>query len=123
MGFSDYLENQVLDNVLASGGWIALSTANPLDDGSGLTEPDTGDGYSRVEVLDWDAAASGQKPNTNPIEFPEATASWGTITHFAILDSSSGGNILIHGPLTVAKAIGAGDIPRFAPGDLVITLD
>ena len=86
---SDYLENEILDHILATGAYTAptnvyvgLSTASFADDNSG-TEL-TGNGYARVAVT-FGAAASGTASNSAAVEFSAATGSWGTVTHFGIL--------------------------------------
>lgn len=122
---SDYLENEILDHILATGAYTApsavyvgLSTGSFADDNSG-TEL-TGNNYSRVAAT-FSAAASGTTSNSAAIEFAAATGSWGTVSHFGIFDASSGGNLLIHGAFTTGKAIGSGDILKIAAGDLDIT--
>jgi hypothetical protein len=128
--FSDYWENEILDHIFGKGSYtpptiyVGLSTADPLDNGSGLAEP-TGNGYARVQTTaaDWNAAAGGALDNVNDITFPQATGSWGTITHFALFDTASGGNILAHGALSASKTIGSGDTAKFAAGDLDVSLD
>lgn len=122
---SDYLENEILDHILATGAYTApsavyvgLSTGSFADDNSG-TEL-TGNNYSRVSAT-FSAAASGTTSNSAAIEFAAATGSWGTVSHFGIFDASSGGNLLIHGAFTTGKAIGSGDILKIAAGDLDIT--
>ena len=127
--FSDYLENKILDHITGKEAYpsptayVALSTADPTDDASGMAEP-SGNGYARVTTSgsDWSAAASGATSNAAAITFPTATGSWGTITHFAIYDASSGGNMLEHGDLSSSKVISTNQIPRFAAGELDITL-
>lgn len=128
--FSDYAENKVLDHIVGKASftmptvYVGLSTADPTDDGSGLAEP-SGNAYARVQTAagDWQSASGGATQNVNALTFPEATGSWGTITHFALFDAASAGNMLAHGALTVPKAIGSGDTARFAAGDLDLTLD
>ena len=131
--FGDFLENELLDHVFGAAAYtapatlhMALSTADPLDDASGLTEP-VGGAYARAAVTnnatEWPAAAGGSKSNANPITFPTATALWGTVTHFAIMDAASGGNMLAHGSLTTPKTIDPGDTASFAASDITITLD
>ena len=78
---SDYAEGKLLDHVLKVAAftvptniYIALSTADPLDDGSGLTEP-SGGAYARVLCNTWDTAASRKTANTNQANFPAATGS------------------------------------------------
>jgi len=128
--FSDYWENEVLDHVFGKGSYapptiyVALSTADPTDDGSGIAEP-SGNGYSRVQTQasDWNAASSGSLDNANDITLPEATGNWGTISHFALFDAASGGNMLAHGALSESKSVGTGDTAKFASGDLDVSLD
>lgn len=127
--FSNYLENKILDHIFKTAAYtvptniyVALSTADPTDAGSGIAEP-VGNAYARVQCNAWDAAALGATANTNQVTFPQATGSWGTITHFALFDAITGGNMLAHGALTTSKAITTGDTPRFNAGDIDVTLD
>jgi len=127
--FSNYLENKLLDHVFKVAAftvptniYIALSTADPLDTGAGIAEP-SGNAYARTQANSWAAASGGATSNSAQITFPEATGSWGTITHFAAFDASTAGNMLFHGTLTTAKAITTGDTPRFNTGELDVTLD
>lgn len=130
--FSDYLENELLDHVFGASAYsapatlyFALSTADPTDDGSGIAEP-SGNNYERVAVTNdkdlWTDAAAGALSNEAAVTFNTASGSWGTITHFAVFDASSGGNMIIHGDLTASKAVGSGDTPKFNIGDIDITL-
>lgn len=128
--FSDYWENEILDHLFSKGSYtpptiyLALSTADPGDDGAGLSEP-SGNGYARAATAasDWNAASGGALDNADVIEFPEATGAWGTVTHFALLDAASGGHLLAHGTLSQSKTIASGDTARFVAGDLEISLD
>lgn len=122
---SDYLENKVLDHILGTTAYtmpttvyVGLATASFADDNSG-TEL-SGSGYTRQSAA-FDAAVSGTADNTSTIEFPAATGSWGSVSHFGIFDASTGGNLLIHGAFTTAKTIAQGDILRISAGDLDIT--
>jgi hypothetical protein len=122
---SDYLELKVLDHVLGTSAYtmpttvyIGLSTGSFADDNSG-TEL-TGNGYARQSIA-FDAAASGTTDNTSNVDFPAATGSWGTVSHYGLFDASSGGNLLIHGAFTVSKTVASGDILRIAAGELDIT--
>ena len=129
-GFSDYWENEVLDHLFGKGVYagsviyVALSTADPGDDGAGAAEP-TGGSYARIETsnADWTAASGGVISNADAIEFAEATSAWGTITHFALYDAAVGGNLLAYGPLAESKTIAIGDLVRFPAGDLAVTLN
>tara|TARA_E500000318_G_scaffold108657_3_gene119963 strand:+ start:5227 stop:5613 length:387 start_codon:yes stop_codon:yes gene_type:complete len=124
---SDYLENEILDHILGTGAYssptavyVGLSIASFNDDNSG-TEL-TGNGYARVAAT-FSAAASGTASSNAAVEFPAATGSWGTVSHFGIFDASTSGNLLIHGAFTASKVIATGDILRIASGDLDISAD
>jgi len=124
---SDYAANKLIDHITGKTTftkptvYIGLSTANPTNDGSGLAEP-VGNGYARVATTGstWNAAATRSTSNASAITFPEATGSWGTLTHFALFDASSGDNMLAWGQLTAPEAIDDGQIPRYSTGTLTI---
>lgn len=102
--------------------YVALFTAAPSDAGGG-TEV-TGGSYARVNsVGKWATPSSGSVSTNAAVTFPTATASWGTVTHFALFDASSGGNLLMWGALTASKVIGDGDTAEFASGDITLTED
>ena len=122
---SDYLENEILDHILATGAYtmpttvyVGLSTGSFNDDNSG-TEL-TGNNYAR-ESISFGAATSGTASNDAAVEFNAATGSWGTVSHFGIFDALTSGNLLIHGALTAGKLIETGDILKIAIGDMDIT--
>lgn len=129
--FSDYLEDALLDHVLNATAftspttlYVALYTAAPSDSGGG-TEV-TGGSYARVSVTanttNFPAASGGAAANGTAITFPTATADWGTVVAFGILDASSGGNLLLWADLTANKTVSNGDTASFAVGDLDVTL-
>jgi len=133
--FSNYAEAKILDHIVGKTSftmptaYIALCTADPTEAGTGasITEVADANAYARVTTAgsDWDAAAAGATANAAAIEFTEASGSWGTVTHFAILDSAThgAGNMLAYGALTASKAVTDGDTVIFAIGDLSATLD
>lgn len=127
---SDYLENKLIRLVLHAEAYagpvsgivyVALSTANPLDDASGLAEPLTASGYARLPVQSgFTFAPNGVGSNTSGLEFAAATGDWGTISHFALFDAVSGGNMLVYSGLAAAVGpITSGIIARFPAGYLV----
>jgi len=124
---SDYLENKLLDHVLRNVAYtspatiyVALYTTDPTDADTG-TEV-SGGGYARQSAA-FDAAAAGATQNSADINFGQATANWGTITHVGLRDAATLGNLLWHGPLTASKTINNGDTFKINLGDLDITLD
>ena len=126
MSFSNYLETKVLDHVFTntaytspSAVYVALFTSNPAEDGSG-TEV-SGGGYARQAGS---FSVSGNTATTTAaIEYPTATADYGTVTHVGIYDASTAGNLLAYAALTASKNISSGDVFRIPTGDLDITLD
>jgi len=130
--FSNYLENKVVglvfkQNTYASPTnlYIALSTSTLSDASTGTTmagEIATGS-YARKKCNTWDAAASGATENTQTVTFAQATAAWGVLTHFAVCDKTTLGNVIGWGPLTATKNIASGDTFKFATGDIDVTLD
>jgi hypothetical protein len=102
--------------------WVALFTAAPSDTGGG-TEA-TGGSYARKATAgaDWVAASAGATSNATVLTFVTPTGSWGTITHFALMDAATVGNMLAWAPVTTPQAVGTGNTVSFAIGDLDITL-
>jgi hypothetical protein len=129
-GFSDYWQNRILDHIFGKGSYtpptiyVGLSTAEPTDDGSGLSEP-SGNGYARVQTSasDWNAAANGSLDNAGSIIFAQASGNWATITHFALFDAATAGNMLAYGQLSQPTSISQSDTARFEAGGLQISLD
>ena len=126
MSFTNYLETELLDHVFANNAftsptaiYVALFTAAPGEAGGG-TEV-SGGGYARQQGS---FTVSGNTATTSAaIEYPTATASYGTVTHIGIFDASSGGNMLAYASLTASKTIASGDVFRIPAGDIDITLD
>lgn len=126
MSFSNTYETNVLtwtftsDAVTRPTAWyLGLFTAAPSESGGG-TEV-SGGSYAREAVT---FSVSGNlATNSGAIEFPVATANWGTITHVAVFDASTGGNQIAYAALTASKTIASGDVLRVPAGDLDITLD
>ena len=105
--------------------YLGLSTADPIDDGSGLAEPVAG-AYAR-QAIAFGAPASvngigTNGSNTGNIVFPTATLAWGIITHGALFDAVAAGNMLAHFQWTVSKNIGVGDTYVVAIGDVVLLI-
>lgn len=128
-GLTDYAENKVLDHIVGKTSftmpsvWVALFTAAPSDAGGG-TEC-TGGSYARKSTAgsDWVAAASGASSNAAAITFVTPSGSWGTVTHFALMDASTSGNMLAWNAVTTPQAVGTGNLVQFAIGALTLTAD
>ena len=123
---SNYLENALVNAVLRNTAYTspttvyaALFTTDPAEDASG-TEV-TGGSYARTAVT-FVAPTNGATDNSADVTFPTATANWGTVTHAAIFDASTAGNMLFYGSLSPSKTVNNGDTFKFNTGDLDITL-
>jgi len=128
MSFSNYLETEILDHVFGGNAYsapgtlyLALHTANPGEDGSGTEVSTSGTAYARQSVAF--TVSGNTASNSAAVEYSAATASFGTVTHVAIWDASTSGNMLAYAALTSSKAIDTGDVFRIPTGDLDITLD
>jgi len=107
--------------------YVALSTTTPNEAGTNVTEP-VGNGYARVSTAagDWNTATNADPSvvtNANAVTFPEASGSWGDLTHFVLYDALTVGNVLGSAALTTPKTPTAGDIPLFPVGALTCSLD
>lgn len=132
-GFTDFQEDRVLDHIFGtatytadSNLYVALYTAAP-DDAFTVTTPTgtevSGGAYARVNHNSWDTASSGTTENTGTVTFPTATANWGTVTHFGILNHATTGDLLMWGTVTPSQAVNSGATASFADGAIDITLD
>lgn len=139
---TDYLENKLIDHIFRGTAFsaptvlaVGLFTAAPSDAGGG-TEV-SGGSYARGQldpsVSNWESTngttsgassgTGGATQNAVAITFPAPTANWGTITHFAIFDATSAGNMLFWGALSASKTVNNGDAaPTFQIGALDVTL-
>lgn len=126
MSFTNDLETRVLQWALTAGSptrptawFIGLFTAAPGEAGGG-TEV-SGGSYVRQAVT---FTVSGNlATNSAAVEWPTATGTWGTITHVAVFDALTSGNMLVYASLTSSKTIASGDVLRVPAGDLDVTLD
>jgi hypothetical protein len=125
---SNYLENALINATLRNTTYtapatvyVSLWTSDPTDAGSGTEVSTSGTSYARQSVT-FGAPSNGASLNTTAVEFPQATASYGTVGWIGINDAASSGNLLYHSPLTTSKTIDTGDIFKIAIGSLSVTL-
>ena len=125
--FSNYLENAIIDAVLRNTSYtspttvyVGLFTTDTTDAGSGT---EVSGGYYARTAVTFSAPSNGVTSNSADVEFPQATASLGSVTHIGLHDAASGGNLLFHTVLDTTKTIDSGDIFKIASGNLTVTLD
>ena len=122
---SNFLENELYDHVLRNASYtsptniyMSLHTADPTDAGTG-TEV-SGGSYARTAVT-MGAPTNGSGTNSSDVQFPQCTSDWGSVTHIAIWDATTAGNMLFHTPLDTTKNITTGDVFKIASGSLTVT--
>lgn len=101
--------------------WAALYTTMPTKAGGGVEV--SGGAYER-QTLTLIPPDDGESANSTELLYPEATADWGEILGFGVLDADSNGNLLAFDllrdsegtPYTVT--ISTGSVFRFKPGAL-----
>ena len=137
---SNYLENALLNHTLRNaaytqpgGLWLALfkstvdgaTTLANLEGGTTSTDEvgTSGTAYAR-KAIEFGSTSTGTSANSNTVTFDAATASWGTITHIAVMDGSTrgSGNVLFYGAVTTSKTIDTGDTFQVSIGNLTIAL-
>jgi hypothetical protein len=123
---SNYLENALINGTLRgttytapTTTYLALYTNDPTDADTG-TEI-TGGSYVR-QAITFSSPSGGATSNSSAIEFPQATADWGTIAYIGIRDAVTSGNLLYHSALDTSKTISNGDIFKITSTNLSVTL-
>jgi hypothetical protein len=115
---------------------VALFTSDPTETGAAGTEASY-TGYARVAVTsslaNWagtqgagttvaSSGTGGASSNNAAITFGAPTSGPQTLTHWALMSASSGGNMWLYGTLTASRTVNNGDAaPSFAIGALAIT--
>jgi hypothetical protein len=126
---SNYAELELLDHVFnavyppVAQLYVALATADPGEaaTGAAMSEVAAANGYLRA-AISFAAAASRKIIQTGAVTFPQATGTWGTVTHWAIVDNSAtgAGNVLAYGNFTASFAPVSGNTPTIASGEIQV---
>lgn len=107
--------------------YVGLCAANPGEAGTGANcnEIPHVYGYERATAYYWSEVMGGFVENSAEILFGVAVGGWGTVTHFALFNTQTygAGDMLIYGSLVAPREIVAGSTPRFAIGEIGITMD
>lgn len=124
-------ENMVLNWALTANAvtrpttwYIALFKADPTDTAT-VTQEVTGGGYARQTVAF--TVTGNQAVNTGEVNFGQASASWGTVTHWAVMTASTGGTMLYYGATEDAGGtntgftVNNGDTFKFPASTITIT--
>lgn len=127
--FSDYSEGALMNHLFGTAYsrpatvYLALCTADPTDTGTGASMNEVADanGYAR-KAITFAAASSRRITQSGAVTFDAASGSWGTITHWAVLDSTThgAGNLLAHGSFSPSFAVVSGNTPSVTSGQVYI---
>ena len=130
---SNYLANKILNWLLNGAAYtppsplyLALFTTRPNPDGTGGTEV-SGGSYARLSVTpnttNFPTTTTELCANGVSLNFVTPTAGWGTVTSVAIMDNSTGGNMLFIGDLTAPVTIASSAVVTFYPNTLTLSVN
>lgn len=131
--FSDYLEQSLVSHVFGASSWsapsnwyLALCTADPTDAGTGasMNEVSNSNNYARAAIT-FSAASSRATSNSGIVTFNQASGSWGTVTHWAVVDANTygTGNMLAYGSFSPTRSIVNGNTPAVQAAAVQISVD
>jgi hypothetical protein len=128
MPSSNYLRGKITDHVLRNVAYtspttvyVSLHTSDPTAAASPGTEISAG-WYARQPATFAAQITAGQTTNTGTITYPGVETSAVTVTHFAIWDAATLGNMLEYAPLSASKTFSITDVPSWLPGQLASTM-
>lgn len=133
MSATNFLELKLLDHLVNNTAYsapnpmyIALATAVSDAEAGSFTEVTTsGTAYARQSAANtkWASATGGSVTTNADIQFPVATAAYGSaVTHIALMDASTSGNCLMIQALTASKTVDTNDQFVINSGNLTINL-
>lgn len=131
MTMTYFFAGKVIDHLLRNQSYtvpttiyLAAFTSAPTKAGGG-TEV-SGTAYARQSCALDAASVSGigTTQNTSTVTFPTAGGAWGTVTHVAVYDAVTAGNMLLYQALNSSRGpIVLNDVLRFLAGELDFTFD
>lgn len=128
-GFSDYLEGEIAKWIIGTdmqpapdAVYVALFNGDPTDTGAGGDDVTT-DIRAAGRVAATFSRSGGVLTSNADVDFGDADTLT-DISHFAIFDAATTGNMLGSNALTGgAKTVGAGTTVVFPSGDLTVSID
>ena len=106
--------------------YLALCVADPTDvTATALTQEVTGAWYAR-QAIQFEAPSSATDvvtANTAQITYSAVTDSAVTVTHWAIYDALTNGNLLASGAFTASKVLNVDDVFVVNSGDLTLSFE
>lgn len=98
--------------------YVALYTTMPTVAGGGVEV--SGGSYIRQAVT-FGAPSLGVSTNSADVNFPQATAGWGTLLGYGYFDAQTAGNLISFQPLGASRLVVTTDVVRFPAGTLILT--
>lgn len=128
MPASNYLRGKITDHVLRNVAYtspttvyVSLHTSDPTVNGTAGTEISAG-WYARQPCAFAVQVTAGLTSNSGTVTFAGVEVSPVTVTHFAIWDAATLGNMLQFAPLSSSKSFSVTDVPSWLPGQLTSTM-
>lgn len=126
MPSSNYLRGKVIDGSIRgttfsapASVFVSLHTSDPTANATPASEVNA-PWYSRQTVTFGAQTTAGQTSNTNTITYNAVTNGPITVTHFAIWDAQTLGNMLYFGPLAATKTFSDTDVPSWLAGQIAV---
>lgn len=128
---TNYAENAIMGHLFASAYtapsavYLALCTADPGEaaTGASMSEVANSGSYAR-QAITFGAASSRRVTQSGAVTFTQATGSWGTVTHWVVVDSAThgAGNALAYGSLGESKTVISGNTPSVGTGIVYVEI-
>jgi hypothetical protein len=126
MPSSNYLRGKVIDGSLRNINYtapttvfVSLHSSDPTANATPASEV-AGTWYTRQTVVFGAQSIAGQTANTNTITYNAVVNGPVTVTHFAVWDAQTLGNMLYFGPLAATKTFSDTDVPSWLAGQIAI---
>jgi hypothetical protein len=128
---SNFGENAVIGHLCGSAHspaaaiYLALCTGDPGEAATGgsMSEVANSNNYAR-KAISFAAVATRKVVQSGAVTFNQASGAWGTVTHWALVDSATygAGNVLAYGAFNASFAPVAGNTPNVADGEVEVEI-
>ena len=119
-----FARNKLIDHIYnaaytpTAATYLALYIGDPAGAGAEAAS----NGYERT-AISFGTASSRRVTQDALVTFPQASESWGgTITHYAIFDAATSGNMLGSGAFTSGFTVVSGNTPKVASGQCYVEI-
>lgn len=121
-GFSNYLADRIIAEDL-DGAFIGLFNGDPTDTGLSGDEVTTDIATARLPISLGAPTGTGTRSATNDVEVDfGAAVGAASVTHFALFDAPTAGNMLASAALAAPQTVAATNPVKFAVGALTVSV-